>query len=395
MEGPTAHADGVFHTMGGDYGLVYPLWTDPHGPGTLLDRAIGEVGLDHLTVPTVTGPITQFRLDPANPPHTFVSEGGWQFHPHSACYTGSSIRPRPARWLGKRDVLAEVCDYARQRKLPVILRIALRAVTTLLEQEPHLRSRNAWGDELVSAGACVLNPVLRELLHDALEDALRYEPSGFQLVDWVPDLPRDHDRLRPLDWQPLARKLADICFCPACRQTANGAGIDAEQAARSVRVHVEQLLTHPADERLSAKVHTDELLNAYQQARRRDTAAWLQRLAETHHDRQRYFLSDLETCRLNTPGLAPGAFLILLRSSGVLRHVDEDALRAVSSALNMKCGLTLPVWRPQVVDAGQLVRVTSEAAKAGIAFLDFEGLEEAPADVTTWLRQAVRFARRG
>ena len=381
--------------MSGDFGLVYPLWTDPHTPGKLLDRAVGEVGLDHLTVPAITGPLTQFRIEPAQPPQTFSSEGGWHFRPQSPSYTNSAIRPRSARWLGKRDPLAELCEYARPRKLAVILRIALRGVPALLEAEPHLRSRNAWGDELTSAGACVLNPVLRELLHDTLQDTLRYEPSGFQLVDWAPDLPATHDGPRPLDWQPLARKLADICFCPACRQTANVAGIDAEQAARSVRVHVEQLLSHSADERLAARVHAYPLLNAYQQARRSDSTAWLQRLAETYADRQRYFLSDLETCRLNTPGLPAGAFLILLRPSCVLRHVDEDTLRATISGLHMSCGLTLPVWRPLVVEAGQLVRVVSEAAKAGLTFYDFEGLEAAPAEVVTWLRQAVRFARRG
>lgn len=382
--------------MSRDHGLVYPLWTDPHGPAPRLDRATGEVGLDHLTIPVVTGKLQHFRLEPAQPPHWFASEGGWHFPPDPPCYGRGPIRPRPARWFGKRNLLARIRDYAAQRDIALILRLDLRAVGALLEHEPHLRPRNAWGDEVLAAGACVLNPELRELLHATLQDLLRYEPAGFQLVDWAPDLPVDREPQRPLGWQPLAQELSDICFCPACRQVSSVAGTDPDQAARSVCVHVQRLLTQPGDQKTPVSVRHDGLLNAYQQARRRDTASWLQHLADTHQARRRYLLFTETTASDSiVPLLGEDAFQPLLRTCGPLLAPDGASLQARIRSSTRLHALTLPVWRPAIQQADHLVRLVSAATNAGITFLDFEDLDQAPEEAVVWLKQAVRFARRG
>ncbi|MFQ5806462.1 MAG: hypothetical protein ACE5I3_08430 [Phycisphaerae bacterium] len=381
--------------MSGDFGMVYPLWTDPQGPGKLLDQVIGEVGLDHLTFPVVTGRQEQFRLSPAHAPHAFITEGGWHFPPNPACYTGGSVRPRGARWFGKRNTLRQLCEYAAGRNISVIFRVDLRAVTSLAEHEPHLRTRNAWGEEVSPAGPCTSNPDLRELLHGTLEDLLGYAPGGYQLVDWAPDLAIDRSGPRPLEWQPLARKLLDICFCPACRQVAVVAGADADQAARSVQVHVKRLLVPPQDSRLAATVREDEVLDAYLQAKRHDSDAWLRRLAETRRDCRRYLVSDAGAWESIGPLPGEETFALLLRSRRPFRTADEDALSAAMRLSDRVHGLTLAVWRPAVKEAGQLVRAVSELTRAGIHFFDFEGLDEGPEEAITWLRQAVRFARRG
>ncbi len=380
--------------MSGDFGIVYPLWTDPQGPGRLLDRAVGEVGLDHLTIPVVTGPHEQFRLRPAQPPHCFHTEGGWHFPPDLTGYRGGPVKPRLARWFGKRNVLGRVCEYATGQDVALIFRIDLRAVTGLVEHESHLRTRNAWDDEVIPAGPCASNPELRELLRGTLDDVLRYEPAGFQLVDWAPDAPVDRCRRRPLDWQPLARKLADVCFCPTCRHVATVAGIDPDHAARSVQVHVERLLTQPEDDDVAAKAREDEVINAYVQARWQDTTAWLRRLAEMHRGRRRYFLADAAACESVGPLLGEETFLLVLRTFGPFRTADGATFAAICSSQKAR-GLTLPIWRPSVDQAGELVRQVSTVTHAGLDFIDFEGLDEAAEEAITWLRQAVRFARRG
>lgn len=377
--------------MSGNFGMVYPLWTYPRGPAELLDRAIGEVGLDHLTIPVVTGRIEQFRLEAPVPPHYFVSEGGWHYPPDLSCYDAGPVKPRPARWFGKRNLLAQIQEHAAKRGIPLIFRIDVRSATTLLEHHPHLRSRNAWGEEVVSAGACVLNPDLRELLHATLDDLLHYEPAGFQLADWAPDLPTDRHDARPMDWQPLTRHLLDICFCPACRQ----AGTDPDAAARSVTVYLERALENPNDEDIALKARQDEVLNAYRLAKQRDTAAWLQRLAHTHSALRRYVLTDAASCSLVGPVLPDGSFLLLLRTSGASHTAEENVLDVAASLEPHAHGLVLPVWRPAVAQAGDLVRQVSTLVQAGASFFDFEGLDEAPAEAVTWLKQAVRFARRG
>jgi hypothetical protein len=314
--------------MGTDFGVVYPLWADPQGPAKLLDRLLGEVGPQHLTIPVVTGRQAQFRLHPAQPPHYFATTGGCHFPPNPECYRSGPVRPSLAGWFGKRNVLARVCDYAAQRELRVIFRVDLRAVTDLPQRHEHLHVRNAWGDAVASAGLCVLSPDVRELLRAVLDDLLRYEFAGFQLVDWTPDLPVDFGEQRPLDWQPVVRQLMDICFCPACRQTATQAGVDPEQAARSVRVHGERIATQPDDDKLAAKARADEVLEAYLHARQRDALAWLTRLASTYPNRQRQLLGDLSTCQSFNTLLSDDAFELLLRGGELLRGADENTLAA-------------------------------------------------------------------
>lgn len=377
-----------------DFGLVYPLWTDPQAPGILLDRAVGEIGFDHLTLPVVTGPRERFRCAPADPPHTFATEGGWHFTPEAENYRGGPLRPRAARWFGKRDLLGRLCEYAGARDVALLVRVDLRAVGALVEHEPHLRTRDAWGDDVVSAGACPSNPDLRELLRATLDDLQRYAPAGFQLADWIPDLPINRHLPRPLDWHPLVRRLLDICFCTACRQAAASAGIDPDQAARSVRVHIERLLTQSRDHR-DAAVSSDPVLEAYVQARLRDTAAWLGRLSEAGAVKRWSLLCDPQVHESTGPFLAESTLVPVLRTDRLSGTLDEQELSRLACAGAPPCGLALPVWRPFFDQPDQFVRVVTEVTRAGVTFFDFEGLDEAPDEAFTWLRQAVRYARRG
>ena len=72
---------------------------------------------------------------------------------------------------------------------------------------------------------------------------------------------------------------------------------------------------------------------------------------------------------------------------------DTSSLKAILY-LDEHQGLRLPVWSSKGPGPDGLVRLVSVAVADGLEFLDFEGLEEAPPGVVTWLKQAVRFARR-
>jgi hypothetical protein len=388
--------------MSGDFGLVFHLWDFADEPGTLLDRALGEVAPDHLTVPVVTGPLERFRLDPARPPHAFVTEGGWHFPPDPDAYQSGSVRPRPAHWAGKRDLLGKLRDQAGSREVRLIFRVDLRSVASLPGHGPHLRSRNAWGDENPGAGGCALNADLRELLRSTLADLMRYEPAGFELVDWMVDLPVSGGPVRQYSWNAVLRQLLDICFCPACRQAAD---VDPDQAARSVRVHAERMIATGDAGDAFERVSADETLRAYVDARRRDTLSWLERLAALHTGCKCHMLMDCwfdadywlraETAFANLPrGTFPPVFRPL---SSPLRDIDlgRDLLGPASQRQVESFGLTLPVWYPLVRQADELVRTVSAANRAAITPIEFEGLAEAPGEAIDWLRQAVRFARRG
>lgn len=383
-----------------DFGLVYHLWSFSGEPGDLLDRAVGQVALDRLVVPVVTGAVAQFRPDPDLSPSLFHTAGGWHYPPAADAYRAGSVRPRAARWFGKRNALERLAEFAQRRNLKLVCQIDPRPVASLIEHEPHLRQRNAWGDEDVSTGACALNPDLRELLIGVVRDLARFAPAEIQLVNWAPDLSANQTAPRPLAGAPLARALLDICFCPSCRQAALTAGVDPDHAARSVRLHVESLLGD--DETAESRLADDEVLAAYLAARRAECAVWLRQLAATHSDVCWSMLTEYPPptiARLapasTMPHLDCDAFTPIFRTARLTPTRGEEAGEEVRPTPPPPGGRQMRVWAPAGKRSDQLVRAVTEAARQCAGPIDFANLEQAPPELVDWLRQAVRFASRG
>jgi hypothetical protein len=376
--------------MGAQFGIVLPLWSYAADHGDLLERVAGEVGLDHVTVPAVSGPQTQFRLGCDREKPYFHTEGGWHFPPNVKAYAAAGVRPTKARWAAATDLLARLREHVGRRGLRMVLRVDLRGVPALVEHEPHLCQRNAWGQEVSSAGACACNPALRELLRATLEDLGRYEPAAYEVVAWFPDHAADGSGVRPLGWHRPTRRLLDICFCASCRQIAERAGLDADQAARSARVLVERHVAGPETDGGS-----DPVLDGYVEARGADSVLWLRRLAEADAGR-RYCLAHGFADVVSLADCAPLERLMSLTphyGTAVSGEVLESVVRLLE--ITKAEGLAVWPWRPSFESAADLVRLVSETARGGVKAFDFEGLDEALPEAVTWLKQAVRFARRG
>ena len=388
------------------YGLIFRPWDFIGEAGSLLDRALGEIGFDALIVPAVTGPQERFRPEPDSPPHTFMTEGGWHFPVRTDAYQTAAAKPRVAKWCGKRDVLEKIRNAAAQRDVRLILEIDLRAVDGLLEHEPHLRGRDAWGEVPAAAGPCVLNPDLRELLRATLADLARYEPAGWRLVDWMADLAPSGTPRTTFTWHPLLAQLLDVCFCPACRQTAEARGVDPDAAAEAVRRMTASLMEEPT---LDLSVLASGNLREYLEVRRRDVADWLQRLGESFPG---------QNFHMRTPLRAVGDPWLLARTAFELlpsAFMPVFAQPAFSPSFIPPPGVsaygrTFPVWQPDFSQADALVKAVNAAAKGDAAAIDassdsashvaaslleFEGLDTAPRAALDWLRLAVRYARRG
>lgn len=375
--------------MAAEFGIVYPLWDAASDDGRLLEQVAGEVGIDHLTVPVVTGAQTQFRLARGHETPHFHTEGGWHYRASTKVYSGSTLKPTKGRWFAGGDVLADVRRRAAEMGIRLMVRVDLRAVRGLVDNHPHICQRNAWGQEVPFAGGCANNPDLRELLRAVLEDLRRYEPAGIELVDWAPDSPVDRAAARPLSWHPHVRRLLDACFCASCRQIAERAGVDPDQAARSVRASVERGLAGPhLDDDAPTR---DPVLAAYTKARNEDCAHWLQRLAEGDTESRRFLVRPFGEPRMGN--YAPWVRLVRIPP---LRRGPQDAAgwADLERALGEISALSIGVWRPTFADAAEVVRLTSDAVLAGVTTFDFEGLNEAPPEAVTWLKHAVRKARR-
>jgi len=377
--------------MAAEFGLYYPPWNYTGKPDDLLERVAGEVGIDHVTIPVVTGECVQFRLGRLDEAPYFHTEGGWHFPAQTKLYTGS-VRPPVARWLGKRDVPARICERAKALGLSVFFRIDVRAVGSLTDRAPHLCQRNAWGQELHTLAACTSNPELRDLLRATLDDLMRYEPSGVELANWSPE--------GTVDWPNRGRALqhADVpvllgmCFCPSCRQIATKTDLDPEQAARSVRVHIANLSATPTDPRFQELLDKDELLGAYRAHRVGDVRDWLDRLASAWAELRRFYVRDFDGLRTTGPesdGWAP-----LLRVGRDARRRASDAACAEAADWDASRAFSILVCHRVFEEASALVNVVTARVRAGADFFDFEGLDETPPEVVTWLKQAVRYARR-
>ena len=375
--------------MAAEFGIVHSLWDAASDDWHLLEQVAGEVGIDHLTVPVVTGAQTQFRLDRGHETPHFHTEGGWHYRATTKVYAGSTLKPTKGRWFAGGDVLADVRRRAAEMGVRLMVRVDLRAVRGLVDHHAHICQRNAWGQEVPFAGGCANNPDLRELLRAVLEDLRRYEPAGVELVDWAPDSPVDRAAARPLGWHPHVRRLLDVCFCASCRQIAGRTGIDPDQAARCVRADVERCLPDPRSEDDAPDI--DPVLAAYTKARNEDCTHWLQRLAEGDTESRRFLVRPFGEPRIGN--FAPWVRLVRFAPARRGSRDIADWTR-LQKSLSEISALSIGVWRPAFSEAAEIVRLTSDAVLAGVTTFDFEGLSESPPEAVTWLKQAVRKARR-
>ena len=355
---PSRRVMDVTGFMSMSFGIVLPLWNLTDGPPDLLERAVGEIGLEHLTAPVVTGPVTQFRLSERVDTPAWRTEGGWHYTPDKARYAGA-LRPHVAQWVARRRPLEQLMDFARKHALRVFLRVDLTRVPTLAQGRPDLCCRDAWGAAMSADPLCASQPQVRELARETLDELAGYQPAGFQFESVAP-CSADH----PLAWTRGAERELSACFCSACREGALRAGFEQDELAALIHA-VQRRIRAAAAGATSADATLSEGLDRYSRAV--DTEGWLARL-RAH--------------------VAPRPFLSAARPRRGANESAESSYGEASSWRRLQC------WRPAFALASDLVRRVAELTASGARDFDFEGLDEAPDEALDWLRQAVRYARR-
>jgi len=368
-----------------DFGVVLHPWNLEDSPPDLLERLVGEVGLTHVILPVVTGPLTQFRFNRLQSAPYFHTEGGWQFPVDVRRLMFGGLRPRLAEWFGRRDVLSRVCDRAARLGVALRLRADPLANAALRVTEESLRPDNAWGQLRAGDAPCLSHPQTREYLRAALQVLREFVLQGLELEAPAP-LGRG--------WGASSvgvnsEALADVCFCSSCREIARRAGVDPDPAARSIRVQIQQRFAHDDRQAFAADVQPDTVLEGYLRAVDADNHALFGELAET--------LAGGDLCLLR-PGCAGQqgdppptgwSWLVSLTTAELARFTEAPRV-----ALPLPTGaVCAPAWGP-TLQASELVRFVSAAQQAAIPLLEFERIDEAPECAITWLKQAVRYARR-
>jgi len=376
--------------MNVDVGAVYGLWNQDLDGVALLDRVVGEVGVNHVTIPAVSGPISNILTTTADGPRLFHAEAGWQYGPLGDACASHALKPRQAGWLRRRSVLPPVAETLARRGVGLVLRIDVAGFAPLRDSPTPPVVRSALGDAEPDADVCISNPYVRELAEATIEDLAAYGPAAIELVDWAPALPTGRFRPRTLGWDARLRELLDVCFCPACRQLAQHADVDADAAARAARDVLKRALgPTPDTAAASAGARWPQAVETYLRAVRRQTDDWLRRLAERRPKISCYALRNVSTSgeRSAPP---PGWREMLRRAPESAAAAPRPPEPQVSPAAG---AASLWVQSPWIASSSDLVTLTRAMFEQGVRFLDFEGLEETPAGVD-WLRQAVRYARR-
>ncbi len=374
------------------FGITLPLWNFSTEPGNLLERAVGEIGVDHVTVPAVGPALAQFRYFVNRESPYFHTDGGWHFPPETKRYAGS-IRPKVADWCGHRDALKAFADAARTAKIGVRCELDVRFLGRYLDAQPQLRIRNAFDDELRDVYPCLSSADARESIRATLDDLLRYQPLEMQLCNWKRAQFGGDTAPMPLLNNSRARRLSVLCFCAACRQIAIAAELDPDAVARSVRVELERAITASDDGEDAAPAWRDDQITRFETARRADERRWLAGLA-----RQEGMCPLYQVEWLAAAGVAPPEGWRTMLYVPPLFAAEQSVAQMLESRGAREPephGLILPVVRATFPEAKDLVQTVVKAAQAGYALIDFALLDEAPAELMTWVRQAVRYARRG
>lgn len=392
--------------MAGDFGIVYPLWNHIADAGDFLDRVAGEVGIDHLTIPVVSGPWTQFRLRLLPESPYFHTEGGWHYPFNAKLFSALGARPKAAKWFGSKDILGVVRDRADDLGLTVYFRMDVPYGAALIANSSHLRQRNAWGDTYHDSPACMCNPETRELIRLTIEDLIRYDPAGFQLFNTHIDLwaSRREALIEPMN-APL-----NTCFCAGCRQISAGV-VDPDQAARSVRADfekwswltsltaavIEKKLTEQAGPEGQRSVGRD-----YDDARDTSVIEWVRQIMKRYPARRIFRSHDVDSLlggvlprdlerEPSTPILQLPLFAMGLLLAGAA-SIDKS-LETLRPHGAVSWPLTCSIDTSEA-EQSSFVQMVSRLTAAGATFFDFEQVDTVHPNGLRQLKQAVRYARR-
>ncbi|TWT43733.1 hypothetical protein RAS1_01320 [Phycisphaerae bacterium RAS1] len=372
-----------------DAGLVYPLWNHRQ-PDSLLERVIGEVGVDHVTIPAVTGPVEQFRVfhDRENP--YFHTEGGWHFPPQAKLYATSGLKPVVAKWTERKDWLTPVVELAKRAGVRVVFRINICDVAAVAEQLPAAHV-SAWGQQPPQSPACISQASVREMLAATVSDLQRFEPAGFEFEGLRTDETSGGWQFRFAYFSGT-----QVCFCASCRATAAASGLDPDAAARVVRTSVESAVREPQAIGGVVSQLDDPVLRDYCASRESEIGAWIDRIAaESGAESVRLASKEWHgapTHLVFRPGAWQAATRLLCAIHGLPDHILLKYVRQFGEPPGLRVNFGAGV---DGVNGATLVRQMTEHAQSGANYFSFEKPEEAPEEVVTWMKQAVRYARRG
>lgn len=371
----------------------FPWDLEDEGIESVLARLAGELGVDGITVPAVSGDVARLRTVPGACGSIFRTRAAANFQPDAKHWSGTRIRLPAAAWMKSRNSLERIGRVCERERLSLRVSIGPLSGDSLADRFPFAQVVNCFGDRPGTV-FCPSNPDVREFYSAAIRDlSENYPVSAVALIG----LAGNHDatgwqNLHPIEtevWNPHWALLS-WCFCAACSSRAGDSGVDVQAALRAARDEILRGLTLAGPRRTSLREILDE-----------DAA-----LSRYHEFRYQAVRSLLQVARSSTALRLIDwelDFTGELDFNGLLESCDAMALQLLRGGLTDRRHEAFPRDRleaiqrtqpPEIADGPALVAALHEAAQAGFGAIELHSFGVAPDPCLDWVRQAIRYARR-
>lgn len=168
---------------------------------------------------------------------------------HAACYVpvreqawrGHRLVPAAPAWDPDGDAFAGAHGQLLAQGLQVEAWIVLTHNSALGRAHPGLVVRNAFGD-LYPYALCPAAPDVQEYCRTLVEEVLQSAPLDGVILEACGPMGFDHagrhEKTEFPQWDEVDRTLLSLCFCRACRDRCDSAGVDSDRLASVVRAGV-------------------------------------------------------------------------------------------------------------------------------------------------------------
>lgn len=378
----------------------YPWDLLDEGPDVALDRIVGEIGANAISLATTYHSVAQLRPRAPEGPAHFHAEAAAHFQPNSACYAATRIRPLPAAWMKSRNPLERIADACRKRAAALRAWVVACHGSALVARYPDAACKDAFANRSPS-WLCPANPDVREYVAALAADLSSYPIAAIELESPGFDSgPHAHAHEKSgLALGSVERLLFSLCFCESCFQSALDANIDAEAVLRSVRVHLEPTIAGhpPRSAALADFLQNDPPLARYV-AHRADS---VRALVSAVRRRTKLPLIvhapwNADLAGWNPLDLADHCDAFLLPAWIEPEEARRTRISTLVSATAQPDRLQLGFYcyPPGTAEGPALVRAVHEAVAAGHTTIGFYNYGISPILGLDWARQAIRFARR-
>jgi len=356
------------------------------------------------------------RARPAAQSRVFRASAGVYFDPDDGCYEGTRLRPVVVARYRRRNPLRRIADVCQRRGLEVRAWTVCCHNSVLAERHPDMAIKDAFGTP-DPTWLCPINPDVREYICGLVADLSRNYPLAaieLESPTFPPTTHRHTHRKVGAVLGEAGEFLSRLCFCESCRQRAVEDGVDAAMAGRSVRVWLEQLLEHgawpmrrsgrAAAEEVASEGPTiedllgeDEALRTYVEWRQRRVVETIRRAASVSRvPLLVYAMGEDIQAGVSWARVGKATAGLLVQCFGADAERVEDAVARFAGAAGGVDRLAIGLWAgpPVIRDSACLVRLASRAAELGVRCFHYYLYGILPEPSLTWVRQAIRAARR-